>query len=76
MQSATSPTGANGSRKERLVASKFFITLTTGQCVERTYTGRASQQFAAYVAEFPIGSGAHLRYTMSLEAVEPLVIFG
>lgn len=58
------------------MASKFFISLTDGQRVERTYSGDAAEQFAAYVAEFPIGSGAHLRYTMSLAPIEPLVVFG
>lgn len=52
-----------------------FVILTTSGLVKRIYEGTAAEQFAAYLAEFPIGSGANLRYTRSLETPTPLVRF-
>ena len=56
------------------MASTFHI-LLDGRMIERTYSGSAAEQFAAYVAEFPIGCGANLRYTKALGNIEPLVTF-
>jgi hypothetical protein len=58
------------------MGSMFIIFTAEGERIERRYNGTAAEQFAAYVAEFPIGSGAHLSYTRALAPVEPLVRFG
>lgn len=57
------------------MASEFHI-LIDGDMIARTYDGTAAEQFAAYVAEFPIGCGANLRYTKSLDMQVPLVVLG
>jgi hypothetical protein len=58
------------------MASEFVILTPAGEIITRTYSGSAAEQFSAYVAEFPIGSGMNLRYTRSLGPAEPLVVFG
>ena len=58
------------------MASEFVILTPSRDIITRTYSGPAAEQFAAYVAEFPIGSGYSLRYTRSLAPIEPLVVFG
>ncbi len=57
------------------MASEFVILTPDRTIITRTYTGSAAEQFAAYVAEFPIGSGMNLRYTKALEPSVPLVAF-
>lgn len=75
MQSLTTTHRGESLRKEGLMASEFHI-LLDGQMIVRTYNGTPAEQFAAYVAEFPIGSGANLRYCRDTEPAVPLVIFG
>jgi len=74
MSTAHTYAGHSG-RKEGLMASSTFHILLDGRMIERTYSGVAAEQFAAYVAEFPIGCGANLRYTMDNGPIVPLVVF-
>ena len=58
------------------MASTFIIFTAAGERLERTYSGPAAEQFAAYLVDFPIGSGAHLSYTRDLGPITPMVVFG
>lgn len=54
------------------MASEFVILTPARDIITRTYDGSAAEQFAAYVAEFPVGSGYSLRYTRDLAPAVPL----
>lgn len=71
---ANTPDALRG-RKESLMASEFTILTPSRDIITRTYRGAAAEQFAAYVAEFPINSGHKLCHTFNLDPIEPLVVF-
>lgn len=73
---ATTSTEGRKAGKERHMASMFIIFTAAGERIERRYAGNAAEQFAAYLIDFPIGSGARLSYTRDLGPITPMVVFG